>query len=1365
MMGATEQEEGGTKMKVRLGRGITVAVLAWVFCMAIRAFAQEGTPAPQPQGDPMEQDVTQGALRIKTEGGIVECPLKHTDVKAVISGFIARVTVTQTFFNPLDEKIEAVYVFPLPHEAAVDDMTMVIGDRRIVGLIKRRDVARQIYEQALAQGMTAALLEQERPNIFTQSVGNIGPKQEVNIEISYVDVLKYDMGTYEFYFPMVVGPRYIPGGATSKIAPVPDELKGKVGELDKTKVVEGPDNPKGNGWAPDTNRVPDASRITPPVLKPGYRNGHDISLSVDLDAGVPIQDLKSTNHEVKMEKTGNSRAAISISEADSIPNKDFTLRYGVVGEKPEMAMLCHTDDSFSGYFMLMIQPKEDERLKQSPPREICFLIDVSGSMSGEPTAKIVDAMSRFLKLCKPNDTVQVITFESDSRKLFDQAVPVTPDNISKALNFTSGLRGSGGTEMLKGIKMAMNDKLDPERVRIVMLMSDGFIGNESEIIAEVGRNAGDQIRFWCIGIGSSPNQFLLDGVAKQGGGMSKVLGLKDDAEPLVQEVMFRIHRAQLANVQINWGDASIYDVLPAKTPELWAGRPVVVFGRYDRGGLETVVTVSGKVEGQPTAWPVKVFFPEKEPANDVLAKVWARKKIEDLMQQTYYQGSPEVEEEVTQIALDYRLMSQYTSFVAVDQKDLNQLTEPPKPPRRMLVPVPIPEGTRYEGFFGPSGGDMERGAFDDGRMYKFATGASVALPQEKAKNEAKDAGRPGGMSRRPRPKAPMQAGGGPGRTLGNAVASQPAKPQGTHAAPPTTAPAPMLAETEEAAEPGYYGGGDGYSVQALMQKSAGTVKQAEEALKLADELKKKGELQAAREMCAWVYLLDCAAMTEGQSDGTRAGNALSAIEDINKELVKTWAKDLPALDKKLDIVIRDRSLAEALDDVARAGGVKVNLLPGSVEDACAALFCKELRVTYLDLKRATVAQALDWILLPVKMTWSVDKGEVFAGTARRSVQVSAWVYDVSHIAIPAKAEYSGKNWDENVKAAAKAMDQFFGAVKDVPGLGEKNVAWYSAGMIAVFADAQTHEKVSNLFTGLADAKADVGKGLAGLQKVTSKRAEGSAEALDKLIAANGRRETYDALETQSWKLLSAAAQGRLDVEALTYLRVALRSGDMAGLLGKPKDAKFDKFSLDGYARLFAEKERDANLLRGPGALAAVRTLWILSEAANALPQEAELAELAKGARNFLAAASRTAIDGLAQATPGAQDFEKVLYCALGSGDAKVTADAKAAITARNFERTVFKGTQALATALLGTSDDTVRKSLADAFLSWNTNAQFGADWIVITALSCRKAGGSAWDTFRINSAELLGKQALPGSVVVLVNHLSRSKLPIVDSVK
>ncbi len=651
---------------------------------------------------PMEQEITQGALRVEVDEQIVECPLKHTDVKANISGFIARATVTQTFHNPYDEKIEAVYVFPLPHTAAIDDMTMTVGERRIVGLIKRRAEAQALYQEAIQQGKTASLLEQERPNIFTQSVGNIQPNDEIRIEISYVDVLAYDMGTYEFHFPMVVGPRYIPGTPTSKKPELPDELKGKVGELEVPLdgSADGAD-PSGTGVAPDTNRVPDASRITPPVLKPGYRTAHDISLAVSLDAGVPIQDIQIVNHTAAVDRVDASGAIAVLSPADSIPNKDFVMKYAVVGEKPELAVLAHSKGPEQGYFMLMIQPKLDAELVEAPPREIVFLVDVSGSMRGEPTQKVKETMHHFLRLTKPKDTVQVITFSNRADKLFEKSVPATQANIEHALNFTQQMRGGGGTEMLNAIKLVLNEPVDPERVRIVVMLTDGYIGNEAEIIAEIDRRAGDQIRFSAIGIGSSPNRYLIDGVAKHGGGLADVIELNTDPGPLVAQIAERIHRAQLAKIQIDWNGLSVYETYPRRIPELWAGRPVLMFGRYGARGSQKI-EFAGSAEGKPLKYKLHVTLPDTQPAHDVLSKVWARKKIEDISAQLHAADAPEIIEEITNIALTHRLMTQYTSFVAVDENDMQPINQEAKAPRQVVVPVPLPEGTDYRGFYNQS---------------------------------------------------------------------------------------------------------------------------------------------------------------------------------------------------------------------------------------------------------------------------------------------------------------------------------------------------------------------------------------------------------------------------------------------------------------------------------------------------------------------------------------------------------------------------------------------------------------------------------------------------------------------------------------
>jgi Ca-activated chloride channel family protein len=323
---------------------IFVAVLSGIL-IAIQSFRGSGSVASAQNGS------TQGSLQVVgPNGSKAVCPLKHTDVKAQISGFLSRVTVTQEFENPFKEKIEAVYTFPLPQNAAVDDMTMRVGDRTVRGKILRREEAQAVYEAAKNNGQTASLLNQERPNIFTQSVANILPGEQIKITISYVETLKYENGTYEFVFPMVVGPRYIPGEPTA---------------------------PKGDGFAPDTDQVPDASVITPKPAPAGMRAGHDVSLDVTLDAGVPIDALTSQTHEVNVERAGDHVAHIALKDQETIPNKDFVLRYDVAGAKISDAVLTHASGP-GGFFTLILQPPERVTAEDVTPKELVFVLDTSG---------------------------------------------------------------------------------------------------------------------------------------------------------------------------------------------------------------------------------------------------------------------------------------------------------------------------------------------------------------------------------------------------------------------------------------------------------------------------------------------------------------------------------------------------------------------------------------------------------------------------------------------------------------------------------------------------------------------------------------------------------------------------------------------------------------------------------------------------------------------------------------------------------------------------------------------------------------------------------------------------------------------------
>lgn len=616
-------------------------------------------------------EITQGSLRLVKDGKTLELPLKHTDVDAKVTGYIARVKVVQHFTNPYDKPIEAVYVFPLPENSAVDDMTMKIGDKIIKGVIKKREEAKQIYEQAKQQGKTASLLEQERPNIFTQSVANIMPGDDIYIEISYVQDLRYDHGTYEYQFPMVVGPRYIPGEQSGKRT--------------------------GGGWSENTDQVPDASRITPPVIKPEYRSGHDISLKLTVDAGIPIQNFSCPSHKIKELSKSKSSVSVEIEQGDQIPNKDFIFRYDVAGEKPEYALLTHAKSEGDGYFMLMIQPKAQFKINEITPRELVFVVDRSGSMSGFPIEKVKEAMKLCIEDMHPDDYFQVISFSNQAERFAPQPVPNTPENVKKAIAYIESLDGSGGTEMLSGVNEALTVDRDPaqKRRRFVLFMSDGYVGNESEIIAAIEKQL-NGARVFSFGVGSSVNRYLLEGMARAGRGYATYCRQDEDPKKAVTLFYERISKPFLMDIELDWAGLEVKDVFPTTIPDLFAGQPVIIHGRYTKSGQATI-KIKGKIAGKPVAQEIPVVLPAVQNEHDVIATLWARTKIEKLMDESYGKGETEdLVNEVTELALKYKIMSKYTSFVAVSEEVRNVGGKL----ETVQVPVPMPEGVSYEGVFG-----------------------------------------------------------------------------------------------------------------------------------------------------------------------------------------------------------------------------------------------------------------------------------------------------------------------------------------------------------------------------------------------------------------------------------------------------------------------------------------------------------------------------------------------------------------------------------------------------------------------------------------------------------------------------------------
>jgi Ca-activated chloride channel family protein len=622
--------------------------------------------------------ITEGTLlaRGPDGGALGACPLAHTWVKAEISGFMSRVYLTQEFQNPYTEKIEAVYLFPLPENAAVDDMRIQVGEHVVVGKIMRKPEARATYEAAKANGQVAALLDQERPDVFTQSVANIMPGEKITVQLSYVQTLKYEDGAYEFMFPMVVRQPSNPvttGGAETASA----------ADRSSSETQEG-DSPRQTSPGDSGPAV-----VTPPVLPPGMRTGRDVEIELDIDAGVPINDFQAKTHEVEIQRQDANRAVVRLKDGPAVPNKDFVFRYDVAGQKVSDAILSHRDKR-GGYFTLILQPPDRAPAADITPKELVFVVDTSGSMYGFPLETAKQSIYYAMDNLNPSDTFNLITFSGDEHILFGQPVPATPANVAKAKKFLQEREGGGGTEMMKAIRAAMDPSDAQNHVRIVCFATDGQVGNDEEIIAEVRKH--QNARVFTMGFGSV-NRYLLDRMSQYGRGEVDYIANGDNGERAAKRFYERVRDPLLTDITVDWGGLPVTDVYPQRIADLFRSQPVILSGRFT-GDAKGVVRLKGKMSGVEVVREIPVDFSAANEEHDVLATLWARKKIAEL---TGYSGAEvkqlgmkpeEVNEAVTNLGLDYRLMTEFTSFVAVDEKTVT----PPGDPVRVDVPLESPGG-------------------------------------------------------------------------------------------------------------------------------------------------------------------------------------------------------------------------------------------------------------------------------------------------------------------------------------------------------------------------------------------------------------------------------------------------------------------------------------------------------------------------------------------------------------------------------------------------------------------------------------------------------------------------------------------------
>jgi Ca-activated chloride channel family protein len=597
----------------------------------------------------------------------VPVPLEHTEVGADIRGYIGAVGVQQRFHNPFDTKIEAVYVFPLPQNSAINEFLMTVGDRTIRGIIRKKQEAEEIYASARAQGHVASLMTQQRPNIFTQRVANIEPGKTIDIDITYFQTLRYDNDAWEFTFPMVVGPRFNPAGSTGGVGAAPMGAR-----LDAT------------GQNTQIN-----------YLAPNERSGHDIGLTVNIDAGMPVGRISSRSHVIEVNRQDSTRATVRLASTDTIPNKDFVLRYEVASSDVRSGVITHDSGDGTGFFSLMLVPPADASTLQRAPIELVFVLDVSGSMSGQPIEQSRAAMRRALRSMQPGDSFQIVRFSNTVSRFRPQPVEATQQNIDRGLEYIESLQAGGGTMLVDGLREALAAPIDRQRPRYVVFLTDGFIGNDAEALASVHDMLGSA-RVFSFGVGSSPNRYLMERMAKLGNGCAAFLGLNDPAVDVMDDFFERVSRPAMTDLALDFAGADVTGVYPQRPADLYAGRPVIITGRYT-GGLPDSITVRGRLAGERR----DLIIPVRDAAEsgerfDALAALWARTKIADLAEQMTWTRDQDTQlglaGEIERVALAHNLMSAFTAFVAVDSLTKTGGSHGVTVP----VTVPVPDGVRYE---------------------------------------------------------------------------------------------------------------------------------------------------------------------------------------------------------------------------------------------------------------------------------------------------------------------------------------------------------------------------------------------------------------------------------------------------------------------------------------------------------------------------------------------------------------------------------------------------------------------------------------------------------------------------------------------
>lgn len=574
-------------------------------------------------------------------------PLKETNVTANISGVIADIYVVQTYANEGEKPINASYVFPASTRATVHGMKMQIGNTMVTAKIKEREEAKQEFEQAKSEGKSASLLEQQRPNVFTMSVANIMPGDVVRIELHYTELIVSTERIYQFVFPTVVGPRY-------SSQPAAD--------------------------APDTDKW-----VATPYLKDGKTPPGKYNISVNLSAGVPITDLTCKSHKVNVVRYGQSSAQVTLSNPEEFAgNRDFILDYKLIGEEVSSGLMLYEGED-ENFFMLMVQPPERLKTEDIPPREYIFVLDVSGSMEGFPLETAKGLIRSLITNLRETDKFNLVLFAGASSQMSPESLPATQKNIKSAVELIDRQTGGGGTELESALERAVGIPMDKNVSRSVIVITDGYISGEKAIFDIIHKNIG-KANFFSFGIGDGVNRYLVDGIAKAGLGESFVVTESSEASAVADRFRTYVQSPVLTDINVTYNGFDAYDIEPPTLPDLFAQRPIVVFGKW-RGNPSGTIQISGKTGKGNYTQSIQVSETKPLDTNMAVSYLWARTKVERLMDYGISQDAEaSVKKEVTEIGLKYSMMTQYTSFIAV----IEEIRNPDKDSTDVDQPLPLP---------------------------------------------------------------------------------------------------------------------------------------------------------------------------------------------------------------------------------------------------------------------------------------------------------------------------------------------------------------------------------------------------------------------------------------------------------------------------------------------------------------------------------------------------------------------------------------------------------------------------------------------------------------------------------------------------